>query len=191
MATIVIGAQWGDEGKGKLVDILSSRADLCARCAGGNNAGHTIVADGVKYDFHMLPSGLLNPRSMNLIGSGVVIHVPSFFAELEAVEKKGVNTKGRIVISDRAHVVLDLHQLVDGLEESELGGGSIGTTRKGIGPAYSCKAARSGIRIAEVFDEELFEKRIRALADMYARRFADMNTWTYDVQKEIDRFKVE
>ena len=188
MATIVIGAQWGDEGKGKLVDILCADTQLCARCQGGNNAGHTIVAGGTTYDFHILPSGLVNPACMNLIGSGVVVHVPSFFDELRQLQQKGLSTDGRIFISDRAHVVFDLHQLVDGLEEVELGKGSIGTTRKGIGPAYSTKASRSGVRMAEVFDEAVFEKKLRALADGFRRRFGDL--LKYDVEDELERFKV-
>ena len=120
MATVVIGAQWGDEGKGKLVDILCDAVDVCARCQGGNNAGHTIVAGGMEYDFHILPSGLVNPKCLNVVGSGVVVHVPSFFKELQDLEKKGLNTDGRIFISDRAHVVFDLHQMVDGLEEIQV-----------------------------------------------------------------------
>lgn len=124
--TVVLGAQWGDEGKGKLADILAHESQLCCRAQGGNNAGHTIVANGVTYDFHILPSGLVNPGCINVIGSGCVVHVPSFFKELEALEKHGLSTAGRIYISDRAHVVLDVHQLVDGLEEVELGGGFIG-----------------------------------------------------------------
>lgn len=124
--TVVLGAQWGDEGKGKLADILAHESQICCRAQGGNNAGHTIVANGVTYDFHILPSGLVNPGCINVIGSGCVVHVPSFFKELEALEKHGLNTEGRIFISDRAHVVFDVHQKVDGLEEVELGGGMIG-----------------------------------------------------------------
>ncbi|PMD51910.1 Adenylosuccinate synthetase [Hyaloscypha bicolor E] len=187
MATIVIGAQWGDEGKGKLVDILCPTVKLCARAQGGNNAGHTIVANGVTYDFHLLPSGLINPECQNVIGSGVVVHVPSFFKELNDLEAKGLkDVRSRILISDRAHIVFDLHQLVDGLEEVELGGKSIGTTRKGIGPAYSTKAARSGIRICEVFNETLFNQRLRELAAGYKKRYGDL--LKYDVEEEISRF---
>ena len=124
--TVVLGAQWGDEGKGKLADILAHESHLCCRAQGGNNAGHTIVANGITYDFHILPSGLVNPACINVIGSGCVVHVPSFFKELEALEKHGLKTEGRIFISDRAHVVFDVHQLVDGLEEVELGGSFIG-----------------------------------------------------------------
>ncbi len=187
--TIVLGAQWGDEGKGKLMDILSAQADLSARCAGGNNAGHTIVVEGKKYNFHLLPLGLMNPSCMNLLGSGVVVHVPSFFHELEQLHQQGINTQGRIVISDRAHVALDLHQLVDGLEEVELGGANIGTTKKGIGPAYSSKASRSGVRMCDIFDEEVFERRVRALAEGYRKRYGELLKG-YDVEEELQRFKV-
>ncbi|KAH8659176.1 Adenylosuccinate synthetase [Tricladium varicosporioides] len=187
MATIVIGAQWGDEGKGKLVDILCPTVKVCARAQGGNNAGHTIVANGVTYDFHLLPSGLINPECHNLIGSGVVVHVPSFYKELEALETKGLqNVRDRIYISDRCHIVFDLHQLVDGLEETELGGKSIGTTRKGIGPSYSTKAARSGVRISEIFNEELFNARLRELARGYKKRYGEL--LRYDVEDEIQKF---
>ncbi|KAI9811942.1 MAG: hypothetical protein M1826_003014 [Phylliscum demangeonii] len=186
--TVVLGAQWGDEGKGKLVDILSADATLCARCQGGDNAGHTIVANGIVYDFHILPSGLMNAHCMNVIGSGVVVHVPTFFAELQALQQKGLDTTGRIVISDRAHVVFDLHRLVDGLEEVELGTANLGTTKKGIGPAYACKAARSGVRLAEVFDVDTFEGRLRRLAHGYRKRYGELLK-AYDVEDEIKRFE--
>ncbi|KAG0129584.1 Adenylosuccinate synthetase [Tuber indicum] len=188
MATVVLGTQFGDEGKGKLVDILCSNADVCARSAGGNNAGHTIVVNGVTYDFHILPSGLVNPKCLNIIGSGVVVHIPSFFHELDNIQKKGLDTTNRIFVSDRAHLVFDLHQLVDGLEEVELGAKGIGTTRKGIGPTYSTKAARSGIRVYELFHWEEFEKKLRLLAAGYKRRFGDL--LKYDVEEELSRYKV-
>ncbi|KAJ4987293.1 adenylosuccinate synthetase [Stagonosporopsis vannaccii] len=185
--TVVLGAQWGDEGKGKLADILANESQLCCRAQGGNNAGHTIVANGVTYDFHILPSGLVNPNCINVVGSGCVVHVPSFFKELEALDKHGLDTTDRIYISDRAHVVFDVHQLVDGLEEVELGGGNIGTTRKGIGPAYSSKMTRSGLRMCDLFDEEVFEKKLRRVAAGYQKRFGDL--LKYDVEEEIARYK--
>ncbi|KAH8600748.1 Adenylosuccinate synthetase [Bisporella sp. PMI_857] len=188
MATVVLGAQWGDEGKGKLVDILCPQMKLVCRAQGGNNAGHTIVAGGQSYDFHILPSGLLNPDATNLVGSGCVVHVPALFKELSALEAKGLpNARDRLFISDRAHVVLDLHQKLDGIEETELKGGKIGTTGKGIGPCYSTKASRSGIRIADVFNEELFEKKVRTLAAGFKQRFGDL--LQYDPEEEIARFK--
>ncbi|EHA49567.1 hypothetical protein MCOR27_008352 [Pyricularia oryzae] len=188
MATIILGSQWGDEGKGKLTDILCPSAEICARSAGGHNAGHSIVAQGVSYDFHLLPSGLVNPKCMNLIGSGVVFHVPSFFSELEKLEAKGLaGVRDRIFVSDRCQVNFDLHAAVDGLEEVELGERKIGTTGRGIGPSYSTKASRSGVRISEVFDEAVFERKLRQLADGYRKRFGDL--LKYDVEEEIARFK--
>lgn len=182
------------EPKGKLCDILSAKAQLCCRAQGGNNAGHTIHAAGVTYSVHILPSGLVNPSCMNLIGSGCVIHVPSFFEELEALENQGIDSKGRLFISDRAHIVFDLHQLVDGLEEVELGKSFIGTTKKGIGPTYSTKATRSGIRVADLYDKDgnydgkYFAEKLRRLADGYKRRFGDL--LDYDVEKELSKYKV-
>ncbi|KAG9536267.1 Adenylosuccinate synthetase, partial [Aureobasidium melanogenum] len=144
--TVVLGSQFGDEGKGKLVDLLSEKFKITARSAGGHNAGHTIVVNGVTYDFHILPSGLVNPETVNLVGSGTVVSVPQFFHELEQLEKHNLDYKDRIFISDRAHALFELHSLVDGLEEVELGKDAVGTTKKGIGPCYQTKAARTGIR---------------------------------------------
>ncbi|KAJ4251699.1 Adenylosuccinate synthase [Fusarium falciforme] len=159
---LILGSQWGDEGKGKLTDILAP-------------------ANGVSYSFHLLPSGLINPKCMNFIGTSVVFHVPSFFQELEELDAKGLpNVYDRILVSDRVHIDFDLHAAVDGLEE-------VGTTGKGIGPSYSTKAARSGIRLSEVFDEELFESKLRRLAAGYAKRYGDL--LKYDVEEEIARFK--
>ncbi|KAF9562747.1 AMPSase 1 [Agrocybe pediades] len=188
--SVVLGSQWGDEGKGKLVDILAADIDVCARCAGGNNAGHTIVVpvDGVKktFAFHLLPSGLVNPACTGLIGSGVVVHIPSFFKELEALESQGLNCTGRLFISDRAQLVFDFHQIVDGLKEVELGGKSIGTTRKGIGPAYSGKASRSGLRVHHLFDPETFAAKFRTLVE---GRFKRYGHFEYDTEGEIKRYK--
>ncbi|KIK41418.1 hypothetical protein CY34DRAFT_13050 [Suillus luteus UH-Slu-Lm8-n1] len=191
--TVVLGSQWGDEGKGKLVDILSAEFDVCARCAGGNNAGHTIVVpigpEKVKttFAFHLLPSGLVNPTCVGLIGSGVVVHVPSFFNELDALEEQGLNCSDRIFLSDRAHLVFDFHQIVDGLKEVELGGSSIGTTKKGIGPAYSGKASRSGLRVHHLFDHDTFAQKFRKIVE---GRFKRYGHFEYDTEGEIERYKV-
>jgi len=190
--TVVLGAQWGDEGKGKLVDILSARFDVCARCAGGNNAGHTIVVptgpDKIPktFAFHLLPSGIVNPNCVGLIGNGVVIHVPSFFAELDALEKQGLHCSDRIFVSDRAQLVFDFHQIVDGLKEVELGGSSIGTTKKGIGPAYSGKASRSGLRVHHLFDQDTFTSKFRKIVE---GRFKRYGHFEYDTEGEIERYK--
>ncbi|KAK3074197.1 Adenylosuccinate synthase, partial [Teratosphaeriaceae sp. CCFEE 6253] len=134
MATVVLGAQWGDEGKGKITDVLSEGIQLCCRAQGGHNAGHTIVKNGKTFDVHILPSGILTDGCVNLIGTGCVVYIPQFFKELKTVQGNGIDTKDRVLISDRCHVDLDLHTKVDGLEEVELGGKNIGTTGKGIGP---------------------------------------------------------
>lgn len=189
--TVVLGSQWGDEGKGKLVDILAADIDVCARCAGGNNAGHTIIVpiDGVlkTFAFHLLPSGLVNPRCTGLIGSGLVVHVPSFFAELDALEAQGLDCSNRLFISDRAHLVFDFHQIVDGLKEVELGGKSIGTTKRGIGPAYSGKASRSGLRVHHLFDHEAFAEKFRKLVEGRYKRYGHFE---YDTEGEIERYKI-
>lgn len=188
--SVVLGSQWGDEGKGKLVDILAADIDVCARCAGGNNAGHTIVVpiNGIKksFAFHLLPSGLVNPKCTGLIGNGVVIHVPSFFAELDALESQGLDCTGRLLVSDRAQLVFDFHQIVDGLKEVELGGSSIGTTKKGIGPAYSGKASRSGLRVHHLFEPEVFASKFRKVVE---GRFKRYGHFEYDTEGEIERYK--
>ncbi|KAJ7938201.1 AMPSase 1 [Mycena leptocephala] len=188
--TVVLGSQWGDEGKGKLVDILAANADICARCAGGNNAGHTIVVpiNGVRttFAFHLLPSGLVNPSCTGLIGNGVVVHVPSFFDELDALQAQGLDCTGRLFVSDRAHLVFDFHQIVDGLKEVELGGSSIGTTKKGIGPAYSGKASRSGLRVHHLFDHVAFADKFRKLVE---NRFKRYGHFEYDTEGEILRYQ--
>ena len=123
--------------------MLSQEYDVCARVAGGSNAGHTIVVEGKKYKFHLLPSGILNEKAMCIIGNGVVIHIPSFLNEVDGLTSSGVQSEGRILVSDRAHLVFDFHQEVDGLIENKLGRNKIGTTKKGIGPAYASKISRN------------------------------------------------
>uniref|UniRef100_A0A672JZC8 Adenylosuccinate synthetase n=1 Tax=Sinocyclocheilus grahami TaxID=75366 RepID=A0A672JZC8_SINGR len=152
--SVVLGAQWGDEGKGKVVDLLATESDLVCRCQGGNNAGHTVVVDEKEYDFHLLPSGIINTKCTSFIGNGVVIHLPGLFEEIDKNEKKGLKGwEKRLVISDRAHIVFDFHQAVDGLQELQRQaqeGQNIGTTKKGIGPTYACKASRTGLRICDL-----------------------------------------
>ena len=138
------------------------------------------------YHFHLLPSGLLEPSSNNLIGGGCVFNVREFFEELETLEKAGVDAKGRLFVSDRAHVVFDLHQRVDNLEEKELGAAQIGTTKRGIGPCYSTKAARSGVRVGDINDAHLMNVKLRALARGWQKRYGDL--LQYDVEEEIQRF---
>jgi len=183
---VVLGAQWGDEGKGKLVDMLSQEYDVCARVAGGSNAGHTIVVNDIKYKFHLLPSGILNPEAIGIVGNGVVIHLPSFLTELDGLTKNGINHNGRVFISDRAHIVFDFHQAVDGALETRLGRHKIGTTKKGIGPAYASKISRNGVRVGDLRNWEYFEQRFRALAEHHLRSYEGLEI---DIEKELAYYK--
>ncbi|XP_046996060.1 adenylosuccinate synthetase [Schistocerca americana] len=186
--TVVLGAQWGDEGKGKVVDMLATGADIVCRCQGGNNAGHTVVVDEREYDFHLLPSGIINPECKSLIGNGVVIHLPGLFEELEKNAAKGLSRwEDRLLVSDRSHLVFDFHQQVDGLQEQEKGKQSLGTTKKGIGPTYSSKATRNGIRVADLIgDFEIFAEKLKSLVRMYQRMFPELKV---DVESELVRYK--
>ncbi|CAB9525807.1 Adenylosuccinate synthetase [Seminavis robusta] len=183
---IVLGAQWGDEGKGKLVDILSQEYDVCARVAGGSNAGHTIVVDGVKYKFHLLPSGILNDKALCIVGNGVVVHLPSFLNELDSLGGNGISYNGRVFVSDRAHLVFDFHQAVDGKQEDRLGRHKLGTTKKGIGPAYSSKIQRNGLRVGDLQDYDYFERRFRELADHHMRSYPGLEI---NVEEQLAYYK--
>ncbi|XP_037524852.1 adenylosuccinate synthetase [Rhipicephalus sanguineus] len=186
-ANVVLGAQWGDEGKGKIVDLLASEAQIVCRCQGGNNAGHTVVVESVHYDFHLLPSGLTNTKCTAVVGNGVVINVPQLFDEIKANEEKGLQISTRLLISDRSHIVFDFHQAVDGLQEIEKGAKSLGTTKKGIGPTYACKASRTGLRMADlVGDFAVFEQRFRSLVSTYQRLFPALKV---DLDVELAKYK--
>ncbi len=158
-ALVVVGAQWGDEGKGKIVHFLGEGADWVVRYQGGDNAGHTVVFDGQKYALHLIPSGILQPRVKNVIGDGVVVNPRAFVTEIEMLESRGIKVKGRLFLSLAAHVILPYHVYLDTLREE--GGRGIGTTKKGIGPCYEDKVARIGVRVADYLDAEAFRKLVR------------------------------
>ena len=156
----VVGSQWGDEGKGKVIDFLATQADVVVRGQGGNNAGHTLVVDGKKFALRLIPSGILNPNTINVIGNGIVFDPKGFFEEIEMLESNGISTKN-IKISDRAHIVFPYHKELDGLAEEARGDNKIGTTKKGIGPCYMDKTERSGIRVCDLMDKEVFAKKLK------------------------------
>src|SRR5687767_14696966 len=158
---VIVGAQWGDEGKGKIVDLLAENADLVIRFQGGNNAGHTIVRDDVKWKFHLIPSGILYPGLKCAIGNGVVIDPKVLTDELDDLRAKGIDLSG-LRISANAHLIMPYHMLLDHAGEARLGKLQIGTTRRGIGPAYADKAARLGIRVQDLLDEKILKKKITA-----------------------------
>lgn len=184
----VLGTQWGDEGKGKLVDILAQQYDIVARAQGGANAGHTIYDDdGNKFALHLIPSGILNKKAFCVVGNGVVVHLPTFLGEVAEFSTKGVDLTGRLLLSDRAHVLFDLHKEVDGLREAELAGNKIGTTKRGIGPAYASKFIRNGVRVGELRDLAGFADKLRELARDAEKRFGD--ALEYDVEVEIKQYE--
>ncbi|PIN19985.1 Adenylosuccinate synthase [Handroanthus impetiginosus] len=186
----VLGSQWGDEGKGKLVDILAEHFDIVARCQGGANAGHTIYnSEGKKFALHLVPSGILNEETVCVIGNGVVIHLPGFFEEVDGLESRGVSCKGRILVSDRAHLLFDLHQVVDGLREAELDKSFIGTTKRGIGPCYSSKVIRNGIRVGDLRHTDTFRDKLDVLLSDAASRFRGFKIDENMIREEVDRYK--
>ncbi|OYO14882.1 adenylosuccinate synthase [Enemella evansiae] len=161
---IVMGAQWGDEGKGKATDQLGDRIDFCVRYSGGNNAGHTLVVNGEKYAMHLLPSGMLNPNAMPVIGNGVVIDLGVLFSEIDDLAARGVDSDN-LKVSANAHVIAPYHTTIDKVSERFLGKRKIGTTGRGIGPAYSDKINRMGIRVQDLFDPEILRAKVEASLD--------------------------
>lgn len=171
-AVVILGAQWGDEGKGKMIDYFASNADVVVRGQGGNNAGHSVVVGDKKYALHLIPSGILNPKAINVIGNGVVFDPEGFLNEVEGLIAKGISVE-TLRVSDRAHVVFPYHKYLDKLAEEARGEAKIGTTQKGIGPCYMDKVERSGIRICDFIKPEIFEPlfrdRIRAKNDIIVK----------------------
>src|SRR5262245_6392947 len=161
MNLAVLGAQWGDEGKGKIVDLLAPRFDLVARYQGGHNAGHTGYVNGTKFVLRLIPSGILHPRVVCVIGNGVVVDLQALFGELDELTKNGIDVRNRLFVSDKAHLILPYHRDLDLLSEARRGERKIGTTSRGIGPAYEDKIARRGIRVGDLADPVSLEQNVR------------------------------
>ena len=162
---VIIGTQWGDEGKGKIVDLLAADADVVVRFQGGNNAGHTMVVDGQQFISHLVPSGILQGKTC-VIGNGVVVDPAVLLKEMDYLASKGIDVgPERLRISEKAHVIMPHHRMIDLAREQKIGDQKIGTTGRGIGPCYEDKATRRGIRFVELIDPPLFAERIRAILD--------------------------
>ncbi len=157
---VVVGAQWGDEGKGKVVDYLAGSFDYIARCAGGHNAGHTVIFDGHRFVLQLIPCGILRPGRQAIIGSGVVVDPQALVAELDTLAKAGIDVNGRLHLSKRAHLIFPYHRQMEKAAEAARGAGKIGTTSRGIGPAYEDKMARHGLRVAELMEPALFREKL-------------------------------
>src|SRR2546426_227701 len=160
--TILVGAQWGDEGKGKIIDVLTEEADVVVRTQGGNNAGHTVLIKGRKYILHLVPSGILRPKKICVIGNGVVVDPIGLVEEIEALRQFGIRIDGNLFLSETAHLVFPYHRELDEQREVIKGKNKIGTTKRGIGPAYGDKAARVGLRIADLVDSAKLKEKLSA-----------------------------
>ncbi|XP_047132377.1 adenylosuccinate synthetase isoform X1 [Hydra vulgaris] len=185
---VVLGSQWGDEGKGKIVDVLSGKADVVCRCQGGSNAGHTVIVEEKEFKFQLIPSGIINESVTVIIGNGVVLHVPTLMKEIENNTMKGIlGMKERMKISDRTHLVFDQHQQIDGFLENLRNKSSLGTTKRGIGPAYATKALRNSIRVSDlVGDFEKFTNLFKELSAYHQRLFHDLEI---NIESEIQKYK--
>lgn len=173
-AIIVIGAQWGDEGKGKIVDLLSAQVDIVARYQGGANAGHTVVFDGKKTVLHLIPSGILQKNCLCILGAGMVIDPAKLLEEIDELERAGISVVGRLFISHQAHLIMPYHKVLDELNERALGSKAIGVTGRGIGPAYTDKYTRVGIRIVDLLDRDLFREKLEANINAKNRLIRDL-----------------
>lgn len=180
--SLVLGAQWGDEGKGKLVDILSEKFDYVARATGGANAGHTVYVGEKKFVFHLMPSGILHPQSICVIGNGVVLHVPTLLKELDNLDANEIAWENRIKLSDRMALLFDYHKIIDGAQEDGKGDKKVGTTKRGIGPCYSDKINRRGLRLCDLKNWESFEEKYRSNLAAHQKIYA----FDYDPDSELE-----
>jgi adenylosuccinate synthase len=190
---VIVGAQWGDEGKGKVTDLLAERAEMVVRFQGGNNAGHTIVRDGEEFKFHLIPSGILYPEKTCVIGNGVVLDPRILLGEIDGLRRRGVDV-GNLKISSNAHLIMPYHVLLDTAGELKLGKLSLGTTRRGIGPCYADKALRLGIRVQDLLDEKILRAKIRTALASKQQALRELSVQRRKLRKEAgegDREAVE
>lgn len=186
---VIVGAQWGDEGKGKIVDVMTERADVVARYQGGHNAGHTVVINNERFILHLIPSGILHRGKICIIGNGVVIEPGSLIAEIKGLREKGIEVGNNLLISKNAHVIMPYHRAIEDASESRRGAKKIGTTGRGIGPCYVDKMARNGIRIVDLYNQKVFREKLEAnLEDMNYILRNKYGSQGFDVDEIFDQY---
>jgi adenylosuccinate synthase len=189
MNQFVFGSQWGDEGKGKIVDFLAAKADYTVRFHGGNNAGHTVIVGGKKYPFHLMPSGILNKKTIGVIGNGVIIDPDVLITEIKQLEAEGMNLTKKLVISPRCHLIMPYHKALDEAYENARGKNKLGTTKRGIGPTFADKVSYNGIRLYELFSLVHFEEKFRFQAGIKNKILTLFGVAPIDIDKELQKFK--
>lgn len=189
MNQFVFGAQWGDEGKGKIVDLLAASAHYTVRFHGGNNAGHTVIVNGKKYPFHLMPSGILNKKTTGIIGNGVIIDPSVLIEEIRRLEKEGMKLKGKLIISPRCHLIMPYHKALDEAYENARGKNKLGTTKRGIGPTFADKVSYNGIRVYELMNFDYFESKFRFQAGMKNTILKAFGVKPISIEKELKLYK--
>lgn len=201
MVTLIVGSQWGDEGKGKIIDYLSEKSDYTVRYHGGNNAGHTIINNYGKFAMHLIPSGIFNPKSMAVISNGVLLDLKVLKEEIKLIESAGIKVKGRLIVSPRCHLIMPYHKIMDQFLDEAKGKGKTGTTKRGIGPTYADKVSYNGIRIYDLLDKDSFKEKLKVqlliknkiLESLGAKslKFKDVEKEIYDAFEYIKPFVKE
>lgn len=189
MVSLVIGSQWGDEGKGKIVDLLSEKTDFVVRFHGGNNAGHTVIANGKKYPFHLIPSGILHKNTVGVIANGTVLDLEVLISEIEMLQSEGIELKEKLFISDRCHIVLPYHKALDEAYENARGKNKLGTTKRGISQAYADKLSYNGLRLYELKNWEEFEKKFKFQSEVKNKILKTFGVEPINISSELKRFK--
>lgn len=189
MINLVVGGQWGDEGKGKLVDLLGEKADFAVRFHGGNNAGHTVVVKGKKYPFHLMPSAILNKNAVGVIANGVIIDPEVLLGEIDKIEKEGISLKNKLVISPRCHLIMPYHKALDEAYENARGKNKLGTTKRGIGPTYADKVSYNGIRVYELVNWETFKEKFEFQAKIKNKILKLFKVKPVNIREELAKMK--
>ncbi len=189
MVSLILGTQWGDEGKGKIVDLLSEKADFAVRFHGGNNAGHTVIANGKKYAFHLIPSGVLHKNCTAVIGNGVILDLEVLEEEIQLLKDNGINPKGKLFISPKCHIIIPYHKALDEAYENARGKDKLGTTKRGIGPCLADKVSYNGIRVYELLNWKVFEQKFKFQTKIKNEILKTFNVKPVDIKKELEKFR--